>query len=427
MSFLERWIEIFFLGMKSLMRSKLRSFLTMLGMIFGVGSVIAMLSVGAGAKNEILSRIGELGVRNIILNSITPPEEVKVEGGERQWVNHYGLRFDDRERIEETCASVERVLPVNVVKERVWFRSKRVDASVLGVQPRHLTMFNLEVDSGRPFTEVDDRTARKVCVIRRGIVQKLGIVGDPLGMSLRIGSNPFEVIGVLADEAFRSHTAKALAIDERAQEVYIPYTTSMRTFGTFSYVQRTGSQEISEVELDQMIVQAKTDESVFPTAQMIARILEENHDKVDYEIVVPLELLQQSERTQQVFNIVMVLIASISLLVGGIGIANIMLATITERTKEIGIRRALGARRSDVMSQFLMETLAIAAVGGLFGAFFGILGVQGIVHFTQWEALIAPHYVGISMLISCGVGILSGLYPASRAARMDPITALRYE
>ena len=427
MIWLERMAEVLALGVKNLLRNTLRSFLTMLGMIFGVGSVIAMLSVGAGARHEILERIGELGVRNIIVNSVKPPEEIKVEGDGRQWINEYGVRFEDKDRMEESCRTIERILPVNVVKERVWFRSKRVDASVLGVEPVHLEMFGLKVSAGRAFNQVDADAAQKVCVIRKGLTQKLGIVGDPVGMVLRIGRHPFEVIGVLADEAFRSHTRKALAIDERAQEVYIPYTTSMRTYGTFSYVVRTGSEEISEVDLDQIIVQTKETGSVFETAQMISAILEHDHDKQDYEIVVPLELLQQRERTQQVFNVVMVLIASISLLIGGIGIANIMLATITERTKEIGIRRALGARRSDVMVQFLTETLAIAAIGGLFGALFGVAGVQGIVHFTQWKALIAPHYVGISLLISCGVGILSGIYPARRAASMDPITALRYE
>ncbi len=426
MVWLERMVEVLFLGIKNLLRNTLRSFLTMLGMIFGVGSVIAMLSVGAGARHEILARIGELGVRNIIVNSVKPPEEIKVED-ERQWINTYGLRFKDRQRIEETCRTVNRILPVNVVKERVWFRSKRVDASVLGVEPLHLEMFGLKVAAGRIFNLVDSDNGHKVCLIRKGLTRKLGIVGDPIGMSLRIGSFPFEVVGVLADEAFRSHTRKALAIDERAQEIYIPYNTSMRTFGTFSYVVRTGSEEISEVDLDQIIVETKDTESVFATAKMIASILAHDHKKQDYEIVVPLELLQQSAKTQQVFNIVMVLIASISLLVGGIGIANIMLATITERTKEIGIRRALGARRSDVMSQFLTETLAIAAIGGIFGAFFGVAGVQGIVHFTNWKALIAPHYVGVSLLISCGVGVLSGIYPARRAAAMDPITALRYE
>jgi putative ABC transport system permease protein len=246
-------------------------------------------------------------------------------------------------------------------------------------------------------------------------------------MTLRIGRFPFQVIGILEDEQFHSYTRKALAIDDRSQEIYIPYATSMRTFGIYTYFRKAGSTERSEVELDQIIVQADQPDQVFPTARMIAAMLAKFHDRKDYEIVVPLELLQQSEETQRVFNVVMVLIASISLLVGGIGIANIMLATITERTKEIGIRRALGARRRDIMVQFLMETVAIAAIGGLMGALFGIGGIMGILEFTRWKALIAPHYVGISLLISCSVGILFGIYPARRAARMDPITALRHE
>ena len=423
---LERIGEIFVLGVKNLMRNKLRSFLTMLGMIFGVGSVIAMLSVGAGARQEILDRIGELGVRNIIVNSVKPPEEKKIEK-ETDRVNRYGLLFEDRDRIEETCDTVSRVLPVNVTKERVWYGSRRVDASVMGILPEHLKMFRLEVNKGRPFNAIDAAHGRKVCIIRRSLSREFGIIGEPLGETIRVGSFPFEVIGVLEDDAFRSHTRKALAIDERAQEVYIPYSTSMRTFGTFESVVRTGSREMTEVELDQIIVEAKTAEVVYPTAKMITAILENGHEKQDFEVVVPLELLQQSERTQQVFNVVMVLIASISLIVGGIGIANIMLATITERTREIGIRRALGARRRDVLIQFLTETLAIAVLGGAFGALFGVLSVHAIIQFTNWKALIAPHYLAIALLISCGVGIVSGLYPARRAAMMDPIGALRYE
>jgi putative ABC transport system permease protein len=427
MAVLERWAEILLLGLRNLLRNKLRSFLTMLGMIFGVGSVIAMLSVGAGARHEILARIGELGINNIIVNSVKPPQEVRAAEDEEAWVNRYGLLFTDRGRIEETCPTVSRVLPVNVVRERAWAGSKRVDVSVLGVVPQHMAMFRLVVARGRPLSPLDEADEAKVCVIRREVARKLGFVGDPLGMNLRIGAFPFEVVGILEDEAFRSHTRKALAIDEGAQEVYVPYSTSMRTFGTFTAVVRTGSYEYTEVELDQIVVEARSPEVVVPTARMISAMLGHEHEKADYEIVVPLELLQQSEKTQQVFNVVMVLIASISLLIGGIGIANIMLATITERTTEIGIRRALGARRRDVMSQFLVETLAIAAIGGLFGALFGIAGVKGIVRFTQWEALIAPHYVGVALLISCGVGILSGIYPARRAAAMDPIRALRYE
>jgi len=423
---LEHLFEIFALGLKNLLRNKLRSFLTMLGIIFGVGSVIAMLSVGAGARQEILDRIGELGVKNIIVNSVKPPEE-KNASQETNRVNRYGLEFEDRTRIETTCTTVAKVLPVNVTRERVWHGSARVDAAVMGIVPEHLAMFRLVVADGRPFNAVDMESGRKVCIIRRTLAREFGIIGNGLGLTLRIGSFPFEVIGVLEDEAFRSHTRKALAIDQRSQEVYIPYETSMRTFGTLDQVVRTGSREITEVDLDQIIVETKDAESVFQTAKMISAILASGHDKKDYEVVVPLELLQQSERTQQVFNVVMLLIASISLLVGGIGIANIMLATITERTREIGIRRALGARQGDVMAQFLTETIAIAILGGLFGALAGVLSVHGIVQFTDWKALIAPHYLAVALVISCGVGVLSGIYPARRAARMDPISALRYE
>lgn len=426
MIWFEHLVEIFGFGLKNLLRSKLRSFLTMLGIIFGVGSVVAMLSVGAGARQEILDRIGELGVKNIIVNSIKPPEEISA-GEETTYVNRYGLKFEDKDQIEETCETVAKVLSVNMTKERVWHGSKRVDAAVLGIMPDHLDMFRLIVDKGRQFNSIDMESGRKVCIIRRSLAREFGIIGDGLNMSIRVGRYPFEVIGVLEDEAFRSHTREALAIDERSQEVYIPYSTSMRTFGTLDQVVRTGSREITEVDLDQIIVQTTDADSVYTTAKMISSILANGHDKRDYEVVVPLALLEQSERTQQVFNVFMLLIASISLLVGGIGIANIMLATITERTREIGIRRALGARQRDVMSQFLTETVAIAVLGGIFGALAGILSVHGIRYFTSWKAVIEPGYLALALGISCGVGILSGIYPARRAARMDPISALRYE
>lgn len=423
---IERILEIFVLGLKNLLRNKLRSFLTMLGMIFGVGSVIAMLSVGAGARHQILSQIQELGIRNIIINSVAPPEETKGDA-EVEDMNRYGLTFKDAEYIRDTLPTVSKILRVNLVKKRTWYGSQRLDASILGVHPEHLDLFNLRVARGRPFTPIDSATAAKVCILRKGCIRQLSLVEDPLGMSLRIGGHPFEVIGILEDESFKSHTRKALALNDRSYEVYIPYSTSMRVFGTITYLRKSGSKEYTEVELDQLIVQVGEMGHVFPTAQMIASLLKNFHDKKDFEIVVPLELLQQSERTQKVFNIVMVLIAGISLIVGGIGIANIMLATITERTKEIGIRRALGARRRDIMIQFLTETVAIAALGGLLGCLLGIGGIMGIVRFTEWEALIAPHYILVSLLISCTVGIVFGIFPARRASFMDPITALRHE
>jgi len=420
--------EVFVLGVRNLTRNKLRSFLTMLGMIFGVGSVIAMLAVGAGARAEILARINELGVQNIIVNSVKPPEESKPKTEtNRRWIDRYGLTFKDREVVQQVCPGVERILPVNAVRQRLWYGSHGIDCSVLGVEAEHLRMFGLEVRRGRTFNEIDSRQAAKVCIVRPSLVSELETLADPVGLSVRIGTEPFQIVGVLDDARFSSHTKKALAIDGQHQEVYIPYSTSMRDFGTMTILRRGGSEERSIVELDQMVVRAKDAEAVGPTARVVGSVLARFHETKDYEIVVPQELLRQKEQTQEVFNVVMVLIASISLLVGGIGIANIMLATITERTKEIGIRRAMGARRSDILLQFLTETAAIGVVGGLFGCLFGLAAIWALIHLAGWQAVVAWSSFALALSISLGVAILSGIYPARRAARMDPITALRFE
>ncbi len=415
------------LGVRNLRRNKLRSFLTMLGMIFGVGSVIAMLAVGAGARAEILARISELGVQNIIVNSVKPPDESKPKTTNRRWIDHYGLTFKDREVVEKTCPGVERILPVNAVRQRLWYQSHGIDCSVLGVEPEHLRTFGLVVRQGRAFNEIDEAEGTKVCIVRPSLVRELETLADPLGLSVRIGNEPFKIIGVLDDARFSSHTKKALAIDGQHQEVYIPYSTSMRDFGTVTILRRGGSEERSEVELDQMVVRAENADAVGPTSRVVGAILARFHEKKDYEIVVPLELLRQKEQTQAVFNVVMVLIAAISLLVGGIGIANIMLATITERTKEIGIRRAMGARRSDILLQFLTETAAIGVVGGLFGCLFGLGAIWALVHMAGWQAVVAWSSFALALSISVAVAILSGIYPARRAALMDPIRALRFE
>jgi putative ABC transport system permease protein len=267
----------------------------------------------------------------------------------------------------------------------------------------------------------------KVCLVRASLVRELEMLEDPIGTWLQLGRFPYQIVGVLADQELRSHTRKALALDGRIQEVYIPYATSMQTFGIFDYVERGGSSEASEVELDQIVAQVREIDDVMLTSEMVSAALGKLHPRKDWEVVIPLELLRQSEETQKVFHFVMLLIAAISLIVGGIGIANIMLATITERTREIGIRRALGARRRDVALQFLTETVVIALIGGLFGCLFGVLGSRGITEWTNWPSEIEPYYVLVALTISCTVGVLFGLWPARRAAHMDPIGALRHE
>ncbi|MFT5284707.1 MAG: putative ABC transport system permease protein [Planctomycetota bacterium] len=422
-----RFFEVVALGLRNLLRNKLRSFLTMLGIIFGVASVIAMLSVGAGAKNEILSKIQELGVRNIIVNSTKPPAEIKAEASDEDSIFRYGLTYADADYIETVLPTVEAILRVNRIKQRVWYGSKRIGASVLGVSPTYLRMFDLKAGRGRTFTDLDEQKFAKVCIVRRGLIDQLETVEDPVGLWLQIGGYPFQVIGILEDEAFRSHTRKALNIDSATQEIYIPYATSIRTLGTITDTSGAGSEERTQVELDQIVVTVRNENEVLQTSKMLDAALARLHEKRDYDVVVPMELLAQKEETQRVFNLVMILIASISLLVGGIGIANIMLATITERTKEIGIRRALGARRRDIILQFLAETTSIAAIGGVFGCLLGIGGIMGIVELTSWKAVIEPGYVILSLVISCSVGIIFGIFPARRAAQMDPITALRFE
>jgi putative ABC transport system permease protein len=419
--------EVLALGLRALWRNRLRSLLTMLGMIFGVGSVIAMLSVGAGARSEILSRIGELGVRNVILNSVKPPESNRPEGSEQSWRDTYGLRFEDASYIEDVIHTVSRVLRVNRARERAWYRGHRAEATVLGVEPAYLDAFGLEVERGRRFEELDQRAATRVCLVRRNLLRELAPSEDPLGLWLQLGRHSYQVIGILADEELRSHTKKALSIDAQAHEVYVPYSSAMRTFGTVNYVSRGGSTEYSKVELDQIVVQVARAEDVPSTAQMISSMLGSLHDRPDYEIVVPLELLRQREETSRVFHLVMLSIAAISLVVGGIGIANIMLASVHERTREIGIRRALGARRGDIQLEFLAETVLIAALGGLLGCLAGMLGSRGISELTHWPAIVPTYAVLVALSISCLVGILSGLFPARRAALLDPIAALRHE
>ncbi len=420
-------LEIFAFGLRALWRNRLRTFLTMLGMIFGVGSVIAMLSVGAGARSEILARIGELGVRNVILNSIKPPETNRPEGDEQVWKDVYGLRFSDASYIEEVIPSISSLLRVNKARVRAWSRGQRAEATVLGVEPAYLDTFHVQVERGRRFEDVDHASATRVCLVRRDLVRELAPAEDMLGSWIRLGRFSYQIVGILEEEGLRSHTKKALSLDGRAHEVYIPYSSAMRTFGTEEYVSRGGSSEYSEIELDQIVVRVGRAEDVPVTARMLSAALSRAHERQDYEIVVPLELLRQREETSRVFHLVMLSIAAISLIVGGIGIANIMLASVHERTREIGIRRALGARRRDISMEFLAETVLIAALGGLLGCLGGVLGSRGISELTRWPAIVPSYAILVALTISCTVGILSGLFPARRAALLDPIAALRHE
>ena len=420
-------VELVGEALRNLSRHTLRSFLTALGIIFGVASVMAMMSTGEGARRAILDQISQLGITNIIVNARKPQAEANVQDASGGFTLEYGLTQDDAAQIRETVPAVVQVLPVHDVERWIWFKSRRLEAKVRGVTAEYFERLNLEPVIGRALSAMDGQRRERVAVVRRRLLDDARYLGDPLKLDLKIGNEYYRVVGVLPEVEFQSPNKASLGIDDRAQEIYVPYQTVVDRFGLTDVKQRAGSYESTRVELHQLLVVVADESRVITAAREVKRVLEAFHDKKDYEVVVPLELLESRQKTQRVFNIVLPIIAGISLLVGGIGILNIMLASITERTQEIGIRRALGATGADITWQFLVETVTLAVIGGLLGVALGLAGVQLVRSFTEWHAVVTPFSVALSMGISCLTGIAFGLYPARRAAAMDPIEALRHE
>jgi len=414
-------------ALRNLARHKLRSFLTALGIIFGIASVVLMVSVGEGGRKAILKQISELGIRNIIVNARKPPEEQDAMKANRDALFRYGLTFRDQRQIDETVPLVERVLPVHDVKKSIWFKSRKIDAKVRGVTPEYMDALRLKPILGRTLTPLDGFQRKRVAVVRARLLGEARYVGDPLHLDLRIGTQWFRVVGVLPDFEFQSPNKAILGIDDRAFEVYVPFETVVDRFGLNNTTSRQGANEAERVELNQLVCTVSAEGKVLEAARCIQAVLAKLHRKRDFEVVVPLEQLESLQKTQDVFNTMILITALISLVVGGIGILNIMLASITERTREIGIRRALGASRPDIMLQFLVETIVIATIGGILGVALGVGGAPVVSHFTRWQTSLTPWAILLSLGVSTVTGIVFGLYPARRAAFMDPIEALRHE
>ncbi len=423
------------LGIKSLWMHKLRSTLTTLGIIFGVSSVIAMLAIGEGASQAAQEQIARLGSRNIIIKTVPPPEDKEVSS-QNQSMREYGLTYLDAERFHNSIPNIEVVVPSRRLPQQAWYRNRKVAVEVIGTVPWYPEISPIQFKAGRFIGSLDMHHKEGICVVDENVVKELFVFDDPLGQDVKIAGDYYHVVGVVSPEDL-GPAAKPIqngAANAKGQgganvgSIYIPLTTVRNRFGEISIQYGGGSGRTMErIELQEITVQVRAAEEVLPTRDILETLLNRFHRKSDYQVVVPLELLKQAKQTQRIFSIVLGSIAAISLLVGGIGIMNIMLATVSERTREIGIRRALGARKRDIVLQFLSETLLLTLLGGILGIGLGSLVPVLVTHFGHMPTVITGGSLVLAFGISGAVGVIFGLYPAYRAANMDPIESLRHE
>jgi putative ABC transport system permease protein len=436
MSFL---FEILRLGLTNLMLHKLRSLLTALGIICGVAAVITMVAIGEGNKRKALADIRQLGARNIIVRSIKPEDPNATGSGSRSYVLWYGLRRQDLRRIERSVKPVARIVASKNVANRVsqGVGSAVSPAEVIGTSPQLLEVTSLGVERGRYLTQEDLDNFTNVAVIGASVAERLFPLEDPLEGSIRVhnyrNNQLFKVVGVLKPVGLAGGAGSALVGRDLNFDVHIPISTATSRFGDILIKRQSGSFEGNGIELSELYIQAPHEDDVIAVADQVRRTLELNHEQQnDVTTIVPMELLEQTKRTMRMFNALMTAIAAISLLVGGIGIMNIMLASVTERTREIGIRRALGATRGHIVAQFLVETTTLSGLGGLIGIVTGLAFVAALIAARRWiPALEQPAVEGwsiiVSFIVATLVGIVFGLYPAIKASLQDPIVALRHD
>jgi putative ABC transport system permease protein len=402
-------------SLRNLASHALRSALSMLGIIFGVGAVIAMLSIGAGAEREAIDLIDTMGLRNVIIRDKVFERENDIQEVRRK---SPGLAFRDADAVLDAVPGVERVVAkIEVEPWKVLAAGGRATPKVLGVSYDYTELVKLPVAEGRFFDGHDESTFAQVCVIGGGVRRELFGFAPAVGQPLKVNDQWLVVVGVLAPGS-GPREVQGVTLAGPDNEIYLPVSTAERKFA------RGGLKSA----LDELIVRMAPGVPVQESSTVIAGLLDRLHGgAADYEITVPEALLEQSRKTQRLFDIVMGAIAGISLLVGGIGIMNIMLATVLERTREIGLRRAVGARQVDIRNQFVVEAFTITVVGGLLGIVMGVTIAKSVAFYAGWKTIVTTFSILLSVGVSVTVGLVFGIYPALRAARLDPIESLRYE
>ena len=421
----------FLLALRSLWLHKLRAFLSVLGIIIGTAAVITLMAFGEGTMQDALEDIKRQGATNIIIRSVKPPDDSSTQ--RRTRVATYGLTYKDYERFS-TIGSVIRRVPMRIFPSEIRVRDRMLNGRVVATLPEYTEVNRIELASGRFLTGDDDHYMHNVVVIGSNIADRLFPFGDPLGEPVKLGPYFYTVVGVLSDRMPTGAIGGgSQASEDFNNDVYIPLNTCRVRYGDTVVFRQSGSYMREEVPLSQVTLTLQDTESVRPAGAVIRDLLERYHIKNDWAVTVPLDRLEEAERARDRGTRLLAMIAAISLVVGGIGIMNIMLATVTERTREIGIRRALGAKRRDITMQFLIEAVVQTTMGGCIGVTVGLALVGLVPIIWKWltearlPAQVRVDSIFYSLAAAIVVGVLSGLYPAWRASRLDPIEALRHE
>ncbi len=451
----QRLLANLYIAIDAVIANKVRSLLTALGIIFGVAAVIAMLAIGNGAQQEILNQIKLVGVNNIVIKPIIEQEEgmVTEQVGQKEKKKFSpGLTIRDVQSIERVIPENLIVSPEIILDSYVIRNGLRRSAKLVGVEPVYFNMYNFTFSEGQIFNEEQRRLGAPVCIIGHSIRTKFFPTENPIGKSIKVGHQWLKIVGVLSERVVSESSINKLGIRNFNMDVYAPLQTiliryknrdkitaealrlaAMQNRGSFSRGNGNNDKQ-SDLEkknyhqLDRLVIQVSETSRLTSTAEVISRLLERRHyDVVDYEIEIPELLLKQQQRTNDIFNYVLGAIAGISLLVGGIGIMNIMLASVLERIKEIGLRLSIGAKKSDVVQQFLFEAVMISVSGGLIGVVLGITMALVVSEFAGIPTIISFSSIVLSFGVAATVGLIFGIAPARRAASQDPILSLRYE
>ena len=450
---LERTLANLYIAIDAVISNKVRSLLTALGIIFGVAAVIAMLAIGNGAQQEILAQIKLVGVNNIVVKPVIEQEEEKIEEDQNQKEKKKfspGLTVRDVRSIAVTIPSLTKISPEIILETNVVRTGYRRSAKLVGVEPSYFEIFSFELEEGQMFMEDHLRLGSPVCIIGQSIRTRFFPTENPLGKNIKVGPHWLTIIGVLEERFVSQNAISKLGIRDFNMDIYVPLNTMLiryknrdkvtatdllqasarnRSRGMNQAADEEGEEERKNYhQLDRLVIQVDETPALQPSAEILSRLLKRRHyDMVDFEIEIPELLLKQQQRTNDIFNYVLGAIAGISLLVGGIGIMNIMLASVLERIKEIGLRLSIGAKKSDVTQQFLFEAVMISVSGGLIGVILGVTMAYVVSEFANIPTLVSFSSIILSFGVAATVGLIFGIAPARKAASQDPITSLRYE